>query len=111
MARTKIVCTIGPASRDIKIMRQLLDVGMDVVRINMAHGSHDDHKLTISNTRKLESESGKPIAVLMDLAGPKLRIGDIEGDEVVLNEGDEFVVTTKPILGTKEVVSINYPEL
>lgn len=111
MRHAKIVCTIGPASRDIKIMRQLLDAGMDVVRVNMAHGSHADHKLTISNTRQLESESGKPIAVLMDLAGPKLRIGDVEGDEVVLNEGDEFVVTTKSILGTKEIVSINYPEL
>ncbi len=111
MRHAKIVCTIGPASRDIEIMRQLLDAGMDVVRVNMAHGSHGEHKLTISNTRQLESESGKPIAVLMDLAGPKLRIGDIEGDEVILNEGDEFVVTTKSILGTKEIVSINYPEL
>ncbi len=110
MRHAKIVCTIGPASRDIEIMRQLLDAGMDVVRVNMAHGSHGEHKLTISNTRQLEAESGKPIAVLMDLAGPKLRIGDIEGDEVILNEGDEFVVTTKSIPGTKEIVSINYPE-
>ncbi len=111
MRHAKIVCTIGPASRDIETMRQLLNVGMDVVRINMAHGSYDDHKLTISNTRQLESESGKPIAILMDLAGPKLRIGDVEGGEVILNEGDEFAITTKPILGTKEIVSINYPEL
>ena len=111
MRHAKIVCTIGPASRDIETMRQLLNVGMDVVRINMAHGSYDDHKLTISNTRQLESESGKPIAILMDLAGPKLRIGDVEGGEVILNEGDEFAITTKPILGTKEIVSINYSEL
>jgi len=107
----KIVCTIGPASRDIEVMRKLLDGGMDVARINMAHGSHEDHAATIANIRQLESESGKPIAVLMDLAGPKLRIGDVENGEVIINEGDDFTVTTRPVMGTNEIVSINYPDL
>jgi len=92
-------------------MRKLLDGGMDVARINMAHGSHEDHAATIANIRQLESESGKPIAVLMDLAGPKLRIGDVENGEVIINEGDDFTVTTRPVMGTNEIVSINYPDL
>jgi len=92
-------------------MRKLLDGGMDVARINMAHGSHEDHAATIANIRQLESESGKPIAVLMDLAGPKLRIGDVENGEVIINEGDDFTVTTRPVMGTNEIASINYPDL
>ena len=111
MRHAKIVCTIGPASRDIEIMRKLLDAGMDVMRLNMAHGSHDDHKLTIANARQLEAETKRPIALLADLAGPKLRIGDVAGGEVVLDEGDEFTITTRPIVGSKDIVSINYQEL
>lgn len=111
MRHAKIVCTIGPASRDRVVMRRLFDAGMDVVRINMAHGTHDDHALTIRFTRAMEEETGRPIPVLMDLAGPKLRVGDVEGDEVELFDGDEFIVTTRDILGTKDAVSINYREL
>jgi len=107
----KIVCTIGPASRDKTVMRRLLDAGMDVVRINMAHGTHDDHALTIKFTRAMEEETGRPIPVLMDLAGPKLRVGEVDGGEVELIDGDEFVVTTRDILGTKDAVSINYHDL
>ena len=111
MRHAKIVCTIGPASRDESVMRRLLDAGMDVVRINMAHGTHDDHALTIKIARSMEEETGRPIPVLMDLAGPKLRVGDVDGDEVELCDGDEFVVTTRDILGTKDAVSINYYDL
>lgn len=111
MRHAKIVCTIGPASWNIETIRELFDAGMDVARINMAHGSYDDHKLTISNIRQLERETGYPVAILMDLAGPKLRIGIVEDGSVVLNEGDEFTVTTETINGTKEAVSINYPDL
>lgn len=111
MRHAKIVCTIGPASRDIGVMRKLLDSGMDVARINMAHGSYEDHATTIATIRQLEREAGKPIAVLMDLAGPKLRIGDVENGEVILNESDDFTVTTRPVMGTGSIVSINYPDL
>ena len=111
MRHAKIVCTIGPASRDKVVMRRLFDAGMDVVRINMAHGTHDDHALTIKFTRAMEEETGRPIPVLMDLAGPKLRVGDVEGDEVELCDGDEFIVTTRDVLGTKDAVSINYRDL
>lgn len=111
MRHAKIVCTIGPASQDIDIMRKLHNAGMDVVRLNMAHGKQSEHKLTIDNARMLEKETGKPVAILMDLAGPKIRIGDMEKDEAVLNEGDDFTITTEPVLGTNKVVSINYPNL
>jgi pyruvate kinase len=106
----KIVCTIGPASRDIEVMQSLFKAGMDVVRINMAHGNHEEHKLTIDNARRLEQEEGRPIAILADLAGPKIRIGDVE-DGVILNEGDELTVTTRQVTGTKELVTINYQQL
>lgn len=111
MKHAKIVCTIGPVSRDIEVMRKLCAAGMDVVRVNMAHGSHDDHRQTIANVRALEKEVGRPLAILMDLAGPKLRIGDIEGGVVELSEGDDFTVTTRPITGNEGIVSINYPDL
>ncbi|MBE0446849.1 MAG: pyruvate kinase [Actinobacteria bacterium] len=111
MRHAKIVCTIGPASREVAMVRKLLNAGMDVVRINMAHGSHDDHRLTIANIRQLREETGQPIAILMDLAGPKLRTGDVEGGEVILNEGDEFTITTRQIMGTKDIASINHPGL
>jgi pyruvate kinase len=92
-------------------MRKLLDAGMDVVRVNMAHGSYDDHAATIASVRQLEEETGRPLAILMDLSGPKLRIGDIEGGPTVLNEGDTFTVTTRRVAGNDQIVSINYPEL
>lgn len=111
MRHAKIVCTIGPASRDIAVMRELFYAGMDVVRINMAHGSYDDHELTIANVRQLGEETGRHVSILMDLAGPKLRVGDVEGGEVVLDEGDSFTVTTRQVMGTKEIVSVNYPGL
>jgi pyruvate kinase len=83
---------------------------MDVVRINMAHGSYDDHRLSIENIRKLEKEEGRPIAILADLEVPKIRIGDIE-EGVVLNEGDEVTVTSRQVTGSAGLFTINYPQL
>ncbi|MCL6473138.1 MAG: pyruvate kinase [Firmicutes bacterium] len=111
MRHAKIVCTIGPVSQDIGVMRKLHSAGMDVVRLNMAHGEQSEHKLTIDNARILEKETGKPVAILMDLAGPKIRVGDMEKGEAVLNEGDDFTITTEPVLGTNKIASINYPDL
>lgn len=92
-------------------MRRLFEAGLDVVRINMAHGAHDDHARTIAYVRALEEETGRPIPILMDLAGPKLRVGDVVGGEVELVDGNEFTVTTRDIPGTREAVSINYHDL
>jgi pyruvate kinase len=77
--RTKIICTIGPASWDFEVMKKLAQEGMDVVRLNMSHGTHEEKKEQIENARKISEELGKPIAVMTDLQGPKIRLGEIDG--------------------------------
>ncbi len=111
MRHAKIVCTIGPASRNIQVLRAMISAGMDVARINMAHGSVDDHERSIELVREASKAEGKDVAILMDLAGPKLRIGDLAGGEVVLKAGDPFTVTTRQIVGDERIASINYPNL
>ncbi|MCL4499852.1 MAG: pyruvate kinase, partial [Chloroflexi bacterium] len=111
MRHAKIVCTIGPSSRSIDVLSRMIEAGMDVARLNMAHGSAEDHKQTIEMVREASESLGKTVAILMDLAGPKLRIGDFEKGEIELEEGDEFTVTTRPVAGNEKVVSINYPNL
>lgn len=111
MRHTKIVCTIGPASRQPEVLKELIGAGMDVARLNMAHGSHDDHKQTIALLREASATMGKEIAILMDLAGPKIRIGDFENGEVELEEGARLTITTKSIVGNERIVSINLPSL
>ena len=87
---TKIVATLGPASSDPKILRRLFESGVDVFRLNFSHGTQDDKKSLITTIRALEREVGRPIAVMMDLQGPKLRIGTFTGDKATLAEGAPF---------------------
>ena len=111
MRHAKIVCTIGPASRSLEVLRAMISAGMDIARINMAHGSPDDHERSIELVREASKVEGKDVTILVDLAGPKLRIGDFAGDRVVLKEGDSFTITTREIVGDDKIVSINYPNL
>lgn len=108
MRRTKIVCTIGPGSSQPDILRQLIEAGMDVARINLSHGSGSQHLQNIQNIRRISEEVGKKIAVMFDLSGPKIRIGEIAAGEVLLKEGAEFILTTQPIAGDDKRVSVNY---
>jgi pyruvate kinase len=99
MQRTKIVCTIGPASRQPEILCQLIQAGMDVARLNFSHGSPAEHAENITRIRAAAREVGKPVAILADLQGPKLRVGTMEGEGVLLREGDEATLTTERVIG------------
>src|SRR5690554_2349479 len=111
MRRAKIVCTIGPATSSREKTRELVDAGMNVARINASHGTHEDHELTYVNVRAAAEETGKAVAVLVDLQGPKIRLGNFADGSVVLRKGDIFTITTEDILGDKEMVSTTFKGL
>ena len=106
--QTKIIATIGPATSSSEMLEQLLLAGMNVVRINASHGDHDTHKQTIANIRKLDEELGSNTAILVDLQGPKLRIGELERDEIILEEGAELRIKVGAKKGSTGVVYTNY---
>jgi pyruvate kinase len=104
----KIVCTIGPSSLGEGIIEQMARAGMDVARLNFSHGTHAEHRLAIERIRSVEARIGKPIAILQDLQGPKIRLGSFVGGSAVLRRGDVFVLTTEAVPGTAERASISY---
>ncbi|HEY7138475.1 MAG TPA: pyruvate kinase [Methylomirabilota bacterium] len=105
----KIVCTIGPASIAEGIIEQMARAGMDVARLNFSHGTHAEHRQAIERIRSVEGRIGKPIAILQDLQGPKIRLGTFAGGgSVVLRRGDPFVLTTETVPGTAQRASISY---
>lgn len=99
MPRTKIVCTIGPASREPATLRRLMQAGMDVARLNFSHGDQPTHVETIDRIRAAAAEVGTPVAILTDLQGPKLRVGAMAGEGVLLIEGSEATLTTDDVIG------------
>lgn len=111
MRRTKIVCTIGPASASDRVLEGLIRAGMNVARLNFSHGDHNFHRGLIRKIRHLERQLRRQIAVLQDLPGPKIRIGPVAGDRVRLQNRQPFVLTTKKILGTQAAVSVDFPGL
>ncbi len=112
MRRAKIVCTIGPATESKEQLRALVDAGMDVARINRSHGSAEEHEAVYHGVREAAVASGRSVAVLVDLQGPKIRLGRFGGDEKHwLNEGDVFTITTEDVVGTKELVSTTHKGL
>jgi pyruvate kinase len=113
MRRTKIVATIGPASRDPKVLAALLDAGVDVVRLNFSHGDHEEHRAVLEAVRGLATERDRPIAVLQDLSGPKIRTGRLAGGgPIELVEGERLVITTdESIEGRPGLISTTYDPL
>jgi pyruvate kinase len=111
MPRTKIVCTIGPASRSPEALRRLAEAGMDVARLNFSHGSHEDHAAVLAAVRAISERVGRPIAVLQDLAGIKIRIGEIASGQVRLEPGAGFTLTNRAVAGDAREVSLDYPDL
>jgi pyruvate kinase len=107
--KTKIVCTIGPATESEKVLGELVTAGMNVMRLNFSHGDFAEHQTRVDNIRKIIKKTGKPIAILQDLAGPKIRIGEFEKGLTVLKEGAKFTLTVDKMMGNDEKVSINYP--
>ncbi len=111
MIRTKIVCTLGPASDSDDIVRALVRAGMTVARINFSHGDHATHAARIERVRRIAREEDVVLAVLGDLQGPKLRVGKIEGDSVVVQAGQEITLTLREVLGNAHEVTLPHPEL
>jgi len=111
MRRAKIVCTIGPATESFEQIRALVDAGMDVARINASHGEHAGHEKVYENVRRASEESGRAVAVLVDLQGPKIRLGRFAEGPHQLAVGDTFTITTEDIVGTKEICSTTFKGL
>jgi pyruvate kinase len=111
MRRTKIVCTMGPASSSPKIMEALLKSGMDVARVNMSHGTHAGHAKVIKDLRAACKRVGKEVAILLDLQGPKIRVGKMTGGGVELKNGASLILQVKACEGTAERVSTSYRNL
>ena len=111
MRKTKIVCTIGPASDNEEILKKMILGGMNVARLNFSHGAHEDHKQKIDMIKKLRRELNKPVAILLDTRGPEIRTMQVENDEVTLTTGNEFILTAEEILGNEKRVSITYQSL
>ena len=109
--RTKIVCTIGPASRSFQAIEGLVSTGMDVARLNFSHGTQADHDEVISLIRQVSEKTGHPVAILQDLAGTKIRLGKIESGQVVLEAGRSFTLTSKNVPGNHRSVTVNYSGL
>jgi len=111
MRRTKIVCTLGPATNSEKMIHRLIKAGMNVARLNFSHGSHDDHKKMIRMVRKVSAQLKKPIPILQDLQGPKLRVGKIKNGSIELIKGKNLAITTQDILGDEKAISTTYKQL
>jgi len=108
LRRTKIVCTIGPASDDPAVLRELLKAGMDVARLNFSHGTREEHGERLRRLRAVAAEEGKNLAVLLDTKGPEIRLGYLEREPVVLEEGRYTVLTTEPVRGTADLLPVSY---
>lgn len=111
MRRTKIICTIGPASAGRDVLHRLVAAGMDVVRLNFSHGTHAEHAEVIRVIRDGEAEWGRPVTIVQDLQGPKVRLGQFAGGRAWLETGESFTLAAEPALGTAARASFSHPEL
>ena len=109
--KAKIVATLGPSSSDARTIRALVEAGADVFRLNFSHGTHDDHRARLDVIRNLEREIDHPIGVLMDLQGPKLRVGELAGGEAALEPGARFRLDLDPTRGDAERAPLPHPEI
>jgi len=111
MRRAKIVATLGPATESYEDIRGIIDAGVDVARMNLSHGTYEIHEKVYANVRKAAADANRAVAVLVDLQGPKIRLGKFEGGPYDLAVGDTFVITTEDIIGTKDICSTTFKGL
>ncbi len=111
MIRVKVICTIGPTSRELNVFRGIAEAGMNVARLNMSHGTHEYHSGTIERIRTISEDLRKPIAILADLQGPKLRVGIMQEGGVLLEDGAELILTTNKVIGEVGRIPIQYQDL
>jgi pyruvate kinase len=111
MRRTKIVCTIGPASENVETLCQLITSGMNVARLNFSHGSHDEHARRIKNIREAVKITGQQVAIMLDTQGPEIRTGFLEEGKILLEPGQKVTLTSNEIIGNKNKIHINHKGL
>ena len=111
MRKTKIVCTIGPASETKEVLSGLCKAGMNVARLNFSHGTHSEHQKRIDLIKEVRQELNIPVAIMLDTKGPEYRIKTFQDGKVTLVEGNRFVFTTEDVIGNENIVSVNYPSL
>ncbi len=109
--KTKIICTIGPASEDEETMKQLMLAGMNVARFNFSHGNHEEQKTKLDRLKKVREELNLPVAALMDTKGPEIRLKDFKDGKVMLTAGQTFTLTTRDVDGDENIASITYKNL
>ena len=106
--KTKIVATIGPPSQSPPVLEEMIRAGMNVARLNFSHGAFDEHRQNIENIRAAAQATGRPVAIMADLSGPKMRIGNLREEKVLLNAGERFTLTTEDIVGDRQRVSVSF---
>ena len=111
LRRTKIVATIGPATSSPEMLRAIIEAGATTLRLNFSHGTHADHQRNIRTIRQTAFELNQPVAILQDLQGPKIRLGKFENGSIVLQKGDRFTLTNRPVVGTQEISCVTYDYL
>ena len=111
MRKTKIICTIGPASDNEEILIAMAEAGMNVARANFSHGNHEQHKARFDMIKKVREELNLPIAIMLDTKGPEYRIGTFENGEIFLNNKDKFIFTAEDVVGNEKIVSVSYKRL
>ena len=111
MRKTKIICTLGPATDKEGVLRGLVENGMNVARFNFSHGSHEEHKGRLDALKAIREELDKPVAALLDTKGPEIRLKDFKNGSETLEAGQTFTLTTREVEGTKDIVSITYKDL
>ena len=111
MRKTKIVCTMGPATENEEVLRKLMQEGMNVARMNFSHGDHAEQKRRMDMVKKLREELGLPVAILLDTKGPEIRTRDFEGGKAEIKEGQFFTLTTRDLMGDSTICSITYKDL
>ena len=111
MRKTKIICTIGPASESKETLREMCLAGMNVARLNFSHGTHPEHLKKIQAIKQVREELSLPIAILLDTKGPEYRIRTFKNGKIYLQDGDEFTFTTADVIGDESRVSVSYPDL
>jgi pyruvate kinase len=109
--KTKIVCTIGPASASAEVMEKMIQAGMNIARLNFSHGDFDSHRIVVRNLRSAANAAGKRVAIMADLSGPKMRIGKLVQEPVELKSGDTYTLTTDNIVGDSERASVTFKKL
>ena len=111
MRKTKIVCTLGPATNDKEIIKEVVEAGMNVARMNFSHGDHDEHKQRIDMVKEAEKETGQTVGLMLDTKGPEIRTGEMKGDKIQLEADTELVITKEDVEGTTEMISVSYKDL